>query len=435
MLPVLFVVIGCNGGGGGSSSSVSGGAANTGATSNHLPSSVGAISGVLVDSAIIGLDYSTGTTNAQTGAGGSFTCNAGEDITFKLGSIVIGKSPCLPVITPIELATLGAIRANGVTFTGSQANELNESQNHRLKRLSMFFQTLDSDGVLANGITPHVGSEVILQQILDSESTTLAEALNEGAVDSDWDDALAEFVSDSSPGHVAASALNSISHLTSTLSAQTACVVGDVSNSASVFGYAPNCIALTCTSGYTVSNGACVSDTISSFSEVISVLDAYATTNVIRRNANGTSVNPLAYIDNYMEMIVGYSSGNSACNPSTTLSIPNTTGQNLGSFWLITSYQALYEDILGESSGVKGRATNNFLTAPGVGYEAGRRCAETIANVIVKGGVLSNEEKAVLLGLIGASSDTNFALSSDGSGLSTDELAILDLLINHYNIP
>lgn len=430
----LMLLTACfGGGGGGSSSGGSGGSDGSGGTSNHLPSSIGSISGIFLDSAVIGFNYSTGSTNAVTGAGGSFTCTAGQDITFKLGSIVIGKSPCLPVITPIEIATQGAVRSSDVTFTGNLADQLTASQNYRLQRLSMFLQTMDADGDLSNGISPHAGSEVIVQQILTSSNSTLEEALSEGPVDSEWGDALAEFVSDSAPGHVAASALNSISHLTSTLSAQTACVIGDVSNSDSVLGFTPNCIALTCSIGYTVVDGSCVDSTAHSFASFIEYFDDFALT-LWRKNADGTNVAPATHLENYMESVVGYSGQNTACNPSTTVASPNSTGQNLGGFWMITSYQVLYEDILGSSSGVKGRLSNSFLTAPGVGYEAGRRCAEEIAYAIVKRINMGSTRQARLLGLIGASDDTNFSVSADGSGLSTDELAILDLLIQHYSI-
>lgn len=446
----LLLLASCLGGGGGSSSGGNGNGTPNGSdgiTSNHLPSSLGTINGVFLDSAISGINYSTGSTNAVTDGAGSFTCQAGEDITFKLGSIVIGKAPCLPVITPIELATLGAVRSSSVTFSGNIADQLSVAQNHKLQRLTMFLQTIDSDGNLSNGISPHAGSEVILQQILTASNTTLVEALADGPVDSGFQDALNEFVANSSPAHVSVNASDAIAHFSSTLSSQSICSVGDVSNSASVLGYAPNCIALTCAIGYSVSDGSCISDTITSFSQIMDFYNNFVITwnaenydpqsgygngTFLRKQANGQVIIPNQPISEFMEYLVGHSAGSSShCNHSSTVPYASTTGPNLAGFYLTSTYEELLEDIL---SDVKGRATNSFLTAPGAGYEAGRRCAETIATQIVKYGAMSSEQKTSLLNLINATDDSNFVISTDGSGLSADELAILDLLIAHYNI-
>ncbi len=103
-------------------------------------------SGKLLDAAVEGVAYSatpsgkSGTTNSA----GTFSCNPGDQVSFRIGGILLGSSTCSATVTPLELANIA-------TWTGSD-----DQVNNRL----LFLQSLDDDDNPANGIriTPAVAS-------------------------------------------------------------------------------------------------------------------------------------------------------------------------------------------------------------------------------------------------------------------------------------
>ena len=108
-LPVAFL-IGCSGGGGGG---------------GETPASSSTLTGVLVDSAVSGVDYNCssgaiGVTNTE----GEFTCNIGDTVAFSLGGVALGSALAGSVITPATL------------FPNNPAAALNFAQ---------LLQTFDSD--------------------------------------------------------------------------------------------------------------------------------------------------------------------------------------------------------------------------------------------------------------------------------------------------
>ena len=113
----LAVMVGC-GGGGGSSSSDSGGTTS--------------LTGVLIDSAVSGVDYncSSGATGV-TNMAGEFTCNTGDTVDFSLGGVVLGSVAVGSIITPTTL------------FPNNPAAALN---------LAQLLQTFDTDP-LTDGIS------------------------------------------------------------------------------------------------------------------------------------------------------------------------------------------------------------------------------------------------------------------------------------------
>ncbi len=92
------LLIACGGGGGGS------------------PAAVANVTGKFVDAATKGLGYRCGAGNAVTGttdATGSYTCPAGQPVTFSVGGIDLGTvSAPLAVVTPLELIGEGATPAH-----------------------------------------------------------------------------------------------------------------------------------------------------------------------------------------------------------------------------------------------------------------------------------------------------------------------------------
>ena len=110
----------CGGGGGGGDST----------TPTSTP-----ISGVFLDSAVEGLDYgASGAAKATTAADGGFSCTVGDSLTFSVGSIVLGTTPCDATVTPL-------------TLVGSS----NVKEDRVVNRL-LTLQLLDEDNDPSNGI-------------------------------------------------------------------------------------------------------------------------------------------------------------------------------------------------------------------------------------------------------------------------------------------
>lgn len=267
MLLMSLLLISCGGGSGGSGGG--GGLVDTDTpvvVNNGLDSSVGNISGVLLDEKVEGVDYSSTSFSGTTNGTGNFSCKAGETVTFSVNGLVIGKTPCLPVITPIELVTEGKVKWNEVNFTGDTADELTASQNSKLKRMLALVQTLDSDGDPSNGITVDSNVSSALTS-LNANQATMDNLLSESS-DEDFASTMTSLVT-LMGGSTAVSSLSSgMSHFKTTLSSQTACTTSDVTGSASVQGVTPDCVALSCGGGYTLSNGTCVAKTACTTSDV-----------------------------------------------------------------------------------------------------------------------------------------------------------------------
>ncbi len=118
------------------------------------------LSGVFTDAAVAGVSYTTtsGVTGVTDAAGG-YRYNAGDTVTFMLGTLTLGSAPGKAVVSPIELA-------------GGNAS--------RLTNLLVLLQSLDSDGNAANGIniTAPTAAAVTAAINLNSAPTTFASAAN-----------------------------------------------------------------------------------------------------------------------------------------------------------------------------------------------------------------------------------------------------------------
>lgn len=128
---LLAGVSGC--GGGGSSGTV-------GATTPTIAS------GVFIDSAVEGLSYVSGSTSGKTNAAGTFQYEVGQNVTFRVGGVVLGTASPKAVVTPVNLVA-------GAT------NEMNAT----VTNIARFLQTIDNDGNPANGITISTAAETAAQ--------------------------------------------------------------------------------------------------------------------------------------------------------------------------------------------------------------------------------------------------------------------------------
>ncbi len=143
-LPVLFaalVLSACGGGSSGGSSDGSGVTApadnnpvDTG-TNGATDASANLQTGRFVDSAVIGLQYTTATQSGETGTDGSFSYQSGENITFSIGDINLPTVPASALMTPLTV------------FSTDNITDI------RVMNLAQLLQTLDTDGNPVNGIT------------------------------------------------------------------------------------------------------------------------------------------------------------------------------------------------------------------------------------------------------------------------------------------
>jgi len=93
------------------------------------------LTGVFMDSAVGGINYSTPTLKGVTKADGVFQYKAGEKVTFSVGELVLGSAVGKPVITPMDIVP-----------------EVKGVADPRVVNISVLLQTLDEDGDPANGI-------------------------------------------------------------------------------------------------------------------------------------------------------------------------------------------------------------------------------------------------------------------------------------------
>ncbi len=102
--------------------------------SNSSQSSTAELTGVLIDSPVIGIKYTTQSQTGYTNAQGEFNYVEGETITFSIGDILFPEVLAQARITPYTLA---------------DSTDIN---NQQVINIARFLQSLDTDGDLDNGI-------------------------------------------------------------------------------------------------------------------------------------------------------------------------------------------------------------------------------------------------------------------------------------------
>jgi len=103
------------------------------------PTSVTVLTGKFIDGAVQGLTFETATQEGVTNADGEFNYVEGEEITFKVGEVVLGSVVAKVEITPIDIAQ---VTDEGASIASKHAHNI-----------ASFLQTLDSDGDESNGIS------------------------------------------------------------------------------------------------------------------------------------------------------------------------------------------------------------------------------------------------------------------------------------------
>jgi hypothetical protein len=107
-------------------------------------------SGVLMDGAIGGVQYSSPSASGTTGSTGQFQCKTGEVVTFSIGAFGLGSVPCQALVSPIDLTASSSIDDVAVL------------------NMARLLQTLDEDGNAGNGLTiPAASAELLAAGPID----------------------------------------------------------------------------------------------------------------------------------------------------------------------------------------------------------------------------------------------------------------------------
>jgi hypothetical protein len=463
MAILSLFLISCGGGSGGDS----GGGSNTPTTPTTpdygLESQVGDIDGVFLDEKVAGLTYTSTSHSGTTDGSGNFTCAAGEDVTFSVNSLVLGTVPCLPVITPIELVTKGKYKWDGVTQSGDKFSELSDAENKKLKRLLMLMQTVDTNGDPSDGISVDANLATALSGMSMTQSQ-LDSLLTEDS-DADFTTALTSLVSAMGGSTAVASSASAISHFQTTLNSQTACTTGDITGSATVSGVTPDCVALSCGGGYTLTDGSCVAKTacntshVSNSSSVTGYVEDGCTATACNAGygltsgscvamtacttadvANSTAVT--GYRDNSTcsatSCDTGYAVSSGSCVVSTASQVVGDAVDFYNSNLATTDF---ITDIMGGAScsGAStystmktlyaDRASNSFLTSGA--YLQDRTCLDRMVKDVMLAGTDSSpwglNRDADVLSVSGASDLTSSFFNVDGT-LGNEEIVLLELL-------
>ena len=110
--------------------------------------------GYFLDAPVQGLYYETATLWGFTGANGAFDYQIGEQVSFYVGDILLGRTAGAGEITPFDLAGMSPpetnieiVRARNRIDRNPSATPLEIALN-----IAVFLQSLDEDGNLSNGI-------------------------------------------------------------------------------------------------------------------------------------------------------------------------------------------------------------------------------------------------------------------------------------------
>ncbi len=383
-LIVLSIMISCNSGGGGSSSGQ--GQSNPQDNIFKHPSSIGTINGVFLDSAVSGLTYSTPSQgNQSTDSSGKFLCQAGEVLTFKIGGFIIGQTQCLATITPLSAITDSKFDYHNITDIGQVSDgfaDLTSKQNEQLGRLLQFLQTIDNDGDASNGISVDANASLAIQSFVTTQEEF--DDIIDDQTQAEFDQSMLDLATAMGGSTVAQTNITiAMSHFKSTINNLVGCTTGDIAGSSQVSGTTINCIATACISGYSLSNGACIDNSVPQASEVVSdAIDHY--------NANHATAD---FITDTM--------GQSGCSGASSYS----------------TMKSLYAD----------RATNNFLTSGA--YLDEIDCLDNLVNRIKTFATTATpvgiNREAHFIEISGAPDLSVFSVNSN---LITEELVIVELL-------
>ena len=122
------------GGGGGSSSSLS------------------LQTGILLDSPVSGIQFTTPSQSGVTNTQGEFIYMPGESVTFSLGGLTLGEVNGQQQVTIFELAGVSVLPSSMEDIYEISGEEAEHRPFHTAINIGVLLQSLDADGVVENGI-------------------------------------------------------------------------------------------------------------------------------------------------------------------------------------------------------------------------------------------------------------------------------------------
>ncbi len=139
-----------------------------GGSSSSMP---GLRTGVLLDSPVAGISYSTSTQSGTTNSQGEFSYQVGETVTFRLGGLELGQAAGATQVTLFDLAGVTSVPRSIEDLYAAAAQTANRRSFHTAVNIGVLLQTMDADGIADNGIeiTPQVAA------LFDADSLWLAQ--------------------------------------------------------------------------------------------------------------------------------------------------------------------------------------------------------------------------------------------------------------------
>ena len=116
------------------------------------PGSSTAQTGVLLDSPVEGIAYSTPTHTGTTNARGEFQYEPGESVNFQLGAMNLGSAAGADQVTLFDLAGVTQVPTDAGALSSALSNAAEHRPLHRAINMAILLQSLDDDGVAENGL-------------------------------------------------------------------------------------------------------------------------------------------------------------------------------------------------------------------------------------------------------------------------------------------
>lgn len=148
----------------------------TACSDSNRSSGPGYQTGVLIDSAVEGVSYSTATESGVTNAAGEFRYQSGETVTFTLGSVELGSVPATAEVTVFDLAEVTST-PNGITAFYEQfyTSDGGPTPLQRATNIAVLLQSLDDDANPDNGINiPANVASLVTPQLIDLDEDPYA---------------------------------------------------------------------------------------------------------------------------------------------------------------------------------------------------------------------------------------------------------------------
>lgn len=127
------------------------GGSGGGSNGNSDPQQPTVLTGIFIDGPVAGLRYSTATQSGFTSTAGEFNYTSGEEVTFSIGAIELGKAIGQAEINPFDLFGITPPNTE-IEIREELANRYNVTDFDRVANMALLLVSLDNDADLTNGL-------------------------------------------------------------------------------------------------------------------------------------------------------------------------------------------------------------------------------------------------------------------------------------------